>query len=428
MAIFSKKKQEFVAFTPITEGLKGEVKVDNDITKIGEPHPFDYDITQGLYKDFGLITAVVDKLVDFVWGPGFYTVSNDQNAKTIIDNWIKDVNFDSVGRKWLRQALIKGFSPLELGGNESETVQGTKVLNANNVFVYRDKFGNIKEYRQLRSNKSGSRNDEFISFKPFQIAHLNIKELDDQAYGLGIIYPSLKLTNSLLGLQRDMNKLMERKANSPIIAYLGNAETGDLPDQESIDSFGSKLSYMSNTTEWAVGANIKVEALNFGNVGEKFSYPLDHYMNLLIYSFQTPEVLLGRGSIPEGLAAVQMDAYERMINSIQVEVEKIIENQIFSRVLKSNGLNVHVEFEWGQPSQEQTNNKIAQITSILQNSFLSMESRNAYELELADLMGIDINEVKTKNDLRQDQLNKQQPEVPKNEFFYEGSDIRKNWK
>ena len=147
MAIFSKKNTSFVVYQPaIKEAIntKGEIKIDTDFKNIGEPHPINYELMQGLYKDFGLVTAIVDKLVDFVWGPGFYTLSDDNRAKTIIDNWIKDVNFDSIGRKWLRQALIKGFSPLELGGSKTEIPQGAKVLNANNIYVVRVKISTIK--------------------------------------------------------------------------------------------------------------------------------------------------------------------------------------------------------------------------------------------------------------------------------------------
>ena len=50
-----------------------------------------------------------------------------------------------------------------------------------------------------------------------------------------------------------------------------------------------------------------------------------------------------------------------------VELEKIIETQIFKRILEANGLVIHVEFEWGQPSQEQINIKISQIIKILES-------------------------------------------------------------
>jgi hypothetical protein len=37
-----------------------------------------------------------------------------------------------------------------------------------------------------------------------------------------------------------------------------------------------------------------------------------------------------------------MEAFQRRIQSIQAELEKVIEGQIFKRVLNANGLDVHV--------------------------------------------------------------------------------------
>ena len=51
----------------VTEKFKGEI-VKETIKfpeELGEEHPFDYLITEGLYKKFGLVTGVIDKYIDF---------------------------------------------------------------------------------------------------------------------------------------------------------------------------------------------------------------------------------------------------------------------------------------------------------------------------------------------------------------------------
>ena len=443
MAFFEKKqvkKAEYSMFKNndpklLMEQLKGDVELNEGRFNkdLGDEHPFDYKITSGLYKKFGFTTSVVDKIVDFVWGPGVYTLSDDERSKAVIDQWMDDVDFDSVGREWLRQALIKGFSPMELGGKLEEAPQAIKILNSDRVFVKRDKKGKVLYYNQVKAGTKSLANvskESIIVFKPYQIAQLNMKQIEESAYGLGILFPTVSLVNQLFGLQSNMNSLMRRKANSPIVAYLGDKENGELPSQADVDAFGEKLQFMNNQTEWVFGDNARLEVLNFGSIGEKFDFPINHYMDLLIFSYQVPEVILGKGSVPEGLAKVQLDTFERMIKSIQVEVEKVIENQIFLRVLKANGLQASVELEWGEPSQDDKNIRINQIVEILKNPYLTFKVRNELEMELAKLMGLKPeNFESSEEERRKEEEEDKQPIVPGSNAseLYEGVDIRKNW-
>ena len=107
--------------------------------------------------------------------------------------------------------------------------------------------------------------------------------------------------------------------------------------------------YSNGTLVYSANNNIVSLAVGiydyFCNFSEKFEKPIEHEIEMLIAAYQVPEVLLGKGNIPEGLAKVQMDAFERMITSIQVEIEKVIENKIFTRILEPSGLSIDVEFE-----------------------------------------------------------------------------------
>jgi len=96
---------------------------------------------------------------------------------------------------------------------------------------------------------------------------------------------------------------------------------------------------------------------------------------------------MGKGNVPEGLAKVQMDAFERRIQSLQAEAEKIIEQQIFRRILQSNGFDVHVEFEWGQPSNTEKNERIAKLTEILKLPTLSFVLSSEIQKDLAKQLG-----------------------------------------
>jgi len=441
MAIFDKlrwgkkdgqaKKKGVAAFKPknaepikITQNLKGEIETDNiKFNKdLGEEHPFNFSITENLYKEFGLVTAVIDKFVDFVWGAGFFITSEDENAKTIIEQWIEDVNFPGVGRKWLKEALIKGTGFLELGGDEKEVPQGVKVLDAKRMFIRRDKKGVIVGFTQAK-NHSG-RLEKTTDFEPHRIAHITINEIGDKAYGLGIVYPSLRYIDDLLKNNKDMHQLVSRKANVPIIVRAG---TPDEPaNQSEVDSIGEALTYFNNKTEWVFSSDVEVSTLNFGKVGENFDSVLKHDIDMLIFSFQVPEVLLGRGSIPEGLAKVQMDAFERRAKSLQTEIEKVIEKKIFKRILRANGIDANVQFNWGQPSKEDTNARILQITTILQNPAINPLLRKELEFELAELFGIKKDKIELPEEEREtEETQRTQPVVPgsNQQSYYEAKII-----
>jgi len=109
---------------------------------------------------------------------------------------------------------------------------------------------------------------------------------------------------------------------------------------------------------------------------------------MLIYAFQVPAVLLGKANIAEGLARVQMEAFQRRIQSIQAELEKIIEQQIFQRVLQANGLKVDVEFEWGRPSKMEVTQRLSTMTEIMKIPTTSMTMTGLLEKEMVKLLNL----------------------------------------
>lgn len=402
----------------VRQSFKGDVqRTTNKLNDgIGEEHPFDFRVTEGVYKKFGFVTGMLDKVVDFVWGPGFFTICKNERAKKIVDDWMSDVNFDSHGRRWLLEALVKGTGFLELGGGIDEQPQGVKVLNANRMFIKRSNKGVVNGYSQVKAvdenNLRTIKSTDVNTFQAFQIAHFTINQIGDCAYGLGRISPSLNTLDNLFQLQKDMHTLMSRKANSPIIATLGDRSTGEIPTAQDVSNFAGELQYLNDKTEWVIPDSVRMSMLDFGSIGDKFESPIQHDMNLLYGAFQTPAVLVGNGNIPEGLAKVQMDAFQRMITSIQVELEKVIENKIFTRILQANGMDAHVEFEWGQPSQEEKDIEINQLTELLKNPALDPELRRQLEIKLAGLMGLNPEDILSSQEEREKEEDQAQPIVP----------------
>ena len=66
---------------------------------------------------------------------------------------------------------------------------------------------------------------------------------------------------------------------------------------------------------------------------------------------------------------------KQSVKSKQAEIEKIIEGQIYKRVLQAQDIDEHVEFEWGQPSDAEKMQRITKLTELLNNPLLSSPMR-----------------------------------------------------
>ena len=395
------------AFKIFKVGSEGKTKNDdktNDWNKDnGVEFPFDPKLTEELYEKHGLSSGIVDKYVDYIMSGGFYIVSEDERAKVIIDNFNRDVNMDTVLRGWIKEALIKPHGILEILKSGTAIV-GLKLADGKSIHIVRDDKGNIIKFVQVLGMNNR------IDLKPDTIAQLCFNRIGTNAYGLGIMSQNLKTTDNLMELETSMRVLVRRKANAPIHVKIGTEK--EPADDASISQIGADLEYLHDKHEWATGHAFEIKTAYDVNLGDKFVEPINITMKNLIAGYQVPEVLLGFGNIPEGLAKVQMEAFQRRIKSLQEEIEKVIEETIYKRVLESNGLSVHVEFEWGQPTDEFTEKRVALYNMLIQNYGITPEFKKQMEKDMAKLLGFKDAEIETADEQRKREESQKLPLVP----------------
>ena len=389
----------------IAEALKGFVQ-RNTIrfpASLGEEHPVNYGMIDAITKVYGILSAITDKHVDFMMSGGINIKSESERAKQIIDNFMVDTQFDSLMRTWFKQAFRFGFSPLELSENKNNVIDEMQVLDSRYVYVQRDEHGIVEGYNQflkpLKDFKTQflTNEKEVQPFKPRQIAALNINVFGSNFYGHGIIYPLLAFTDQIIGDNKNMHTIMQRKANNPLIFLMGDKTAangrGIYPSKPEMDNLGNQLQWLNNKHEWVLSDFVKPMTLDFGKLSDKFEFLINNDLFMLFAAAQIPEVLMGKGSVPEGLAKVQMRAWELRIQSLREAAEKVIETNIFQRVLLSNGVSEKVEIVWGLPTQEEKNDTIKVITELLKNPFINMNYRIQLEKETALLLDISPDEI-----------------------------------
>ncbi len=382
---------------------------NNVVDKLGEPHPFDYNLIEGIIKKFGLVNAIIDKYVDFTIGPKLRVECKDERGQKILDDFINNTDLRAHIRPWVREALGYGSGYLEIAGLDanSNEVQ-IKHVSAKSMYIKRDEKGTTIGFVQYGGKSFISISEkDIIPLTTGEIVQLNINKWGSCGYGLGIVYSALQIIDDFLMTQKSIHKLTKRKANAPIHARLGNAEKDDYPQQAQIDAFGNKLQYLDESTEWVTGPNVEFKVIDFGNIGDKFTEILNNDYKLMSYSFQVPEPILGAGNVAEGLVDTQMDGFNRKIKSLQDEIGYIIKIQVLKRILNNAGLDLEFDVFWGELNDEIKAGQIELHKNILSVAGLSPGMRDKVEEKLAELLNINYDEVVAKNDEANDKMEKQ---------------------
>jgi len=369
----------------IEEKLKSEVeqKFINFPKELGEEHPFSFKNCEDVCKEFGLIKAIIDKHLDFIISPGFYVKSEEPKIEKLINKFIDDTDFDIILRELIQEALMKGNGFLELAIDDKNI--NMKVINANDMYVKRDRNGNVKSYKQYTGGFSSFNPAKVIPFDvPEDIVHLKLSGFAGSAYAFGLVYPALKIIDNFVSVEKDNHMLIKRKANSPYHIKIGTPE--EPAKQSDVDAAGKKLEYLNNMHEWASDHLWDIKVIDFGNIGDKFNATLESDKEMIFMAFQTSAVLMGSGYQNEGIAQVQIDGFERHIQSIQAAVERVVEEQIFQRIIQANGLKGHIEIEWGQPSEEKINRRLNSLNLLMQNPMISPQLRAMLEIDAANTL------------------------------------------
>jgi len=374
-------------------------------------HPFNFAMAMGLYKSFPFVTGAVDKFVDFIMSNGFYVTSEDANAQQMIEDFMKQHNFQTLLRLWIRDGILTGNGFMELAGKITESPTELKIINPDTMFVKVDDEGTgvVTGYMQ----KTGKIGDG-EPFDPFEIAHLTFNRLSDSVYGLGAVSSAFVTIDQIIKARLDMHKILSRKANQQVHFMVGDKASGKMPKESDVVALGKKLEYMNEKTEWVTDASVESKVLDFGNIGDKFINIIQDDLQTLYGGMQVPEVLMGVGNIPEGIAKVQLEAFDRNVKSKQEDIETVVENKVFRRILDANGFEgVHVEFQWGAPSKQEENDELKLINEYLKLPMLNIQFNDALQKRAATLFGFEDLPMESESEERTREEEKiKQPFVP----------------
>ena len=369
---------------PLKEEFKGEV-IDIPIRfpkDLGTEHPFNFEDVEKTYKSVGVVAGAINKITDSIVGD-FSIKAKNQKVQKIIEGFIKNTDFSTVLREWIREGYLKGNGFMELDLEK----QKIRVLNANNMYVKRTRKGVVKEYNQwlgLLNSYTRTNLRKFTPFRVNQIAHLRINKISGEAYGLGIVWQNERVIENMVLGDEANHKLIGRKAGAPLHIKIG--VPGEAARTEDIDEMNENMQYMTTRTEWATDANVEMKVVDFGDLGKNIRETQENDMLQLAYGMEIPMALWGTGNMPEGLAKVDQEQWQRKIRAAQEDIECIIEEKIFKPLLLTHKLDGDVEFIWNLPGEEEINKRLERLNKIIENMGISEPLRRMAELEIARLL------------------------------------------
>lgn len=392
-----KEVSSYLAVLPkersLNQAFKGEV---DDVPikspkELGAQHPFDFCQIDKILDNVGVVNAMVDKIVDAVIGD-FAIKAKAPNSQALIDQLVSDTDLVVRLRPWIKEGVGKGNGFMELDLKNKSDTEKLRVMNANGMYVKRNKKGKVLGYNQWK-NKLGlfvAGKSKPIPFTPEQIAHLTFNKTPNDPYGKGLVWSNRISVDNYAGDETDKSKLLTRKAGAPIHVSLG--APGQKVRQADVDAFKTSLQYMTNSTEWVTDGNTKMELIDFAGVGDNLIGAAEHDLEQIAIGMKIPMSLLGTANNPEGLAKVNDKGFERFIHSLRIQVEEVVENQILRPFLRSQSekLDTNVEFIWELPGDQEKNDRLKQISDALKIMDLSPELRASLELEYAEILELDV--------------------------------------
>src|SRR3990167_4311331 len=248
------------------QAFRGQVQDKEPIIskKIGAEHSFDMDQVERVVNNIGLVNAGVEKIKDAIIGD-FTVQVDDENGQALVDAFVEDSNFLSVMDEWIKEAVMKGNGYIDLTDVINNQMQ---VLNANRMYVKRNKQGKILKYNQITGDKNRTITFEnnVNPFEPDEVAHLKINSVAGQPYGIGYVWPNIRVINHYASSELDNHKLMSRKAGAPIHVKVGipgeSVQSGD------VDAVKIALQYMNNQTNWVTDGSVEMNVIDFKDVGK----------------------------------------------------------------------------------------------------------------------------------------------------------------
>ena len=293
------------------------------------------------------IAAAVDLLTDQVLGSGFYTYSEDERAKEVIDEFNRRVGMDNLLKCVVKEVVLAGNSFLELV--EPTSIEELRPIRLSSVVeVVRDRESLKPLYYKLRE---GGRERELESGR---VVHFRFNPVNNSAFGIGMIHQLLEgrsyqgkyvppLIEIKAQMEDDMRKVLHHYLPRHIYQFKGTS------DEVLKNEIAPLIRELEAGEDLLTNKEVEIKEVKL-DPRARFGEYISYVENQILAGLQTPVIkLFTTPGFTEASAKAAIAISERKVRSVQRFVKRVVENEIWDRVLKQSGIPSKVRMNWGQP-------------------------------------------------------------------------------
>ncbi len=348
MKLISKIREKLLTY-PIKDRKTTSIVVSKTERIFGERPPITFAKLWDYYCTDPTIQNAINTFRDQIVGSGFYVTSNDAKAIEIIDEFCDALDFDNLLYDVVGEMLVCGNSFIEmLTPDYLEYLSRVQITTIKKII--RDEFGNVKSIVQ-------EINGEENHLDPRNFIHLKLFDVNGNPFGIGLFHalavnqvvdgelrPSI--IDSIASIRDSMVRIFESYASPKDIYIFENASEQFLQEQ------AEKIRRMKEGQSFITNKKFEHKEITI-DPRSRFDKYVEFLQMQLELGSQTPAAKLQTTTgYTEASARAVIELVERRIIGIQRRLKRLIEKEIFDRVLIREGFDVrsvNLELHWGLP-------------------------------------------------------------------------------
>lgn len=340
------KKRDSIAYK-----VKGSVYGDQEADKE------DMELYENLYKSVPEIFQGVNTMADNAIIAGYEL--NGKNKEELLEI-LENFNFEEMLINIAKQLLIFGNAYIEVSytGNK---VTGLDFIHPATVEIDRNDAGEVENYIQKASN------GKEIKLNPEEVIHFAYNRIADRAQGVGIIQPLAKIIRYKMNTELAIATSADNYANPVQLWKFGTKEKPWAKTK--IDQF---LDDFKPNKSVGVAGDVDLE-LKAPTDQLRLDYYMEQNTRSLLAGIQVPDCLLGWGQgTTEAVARVELQGFDRRVQSLRQNIKKPIDTQLFPLIAKLKKWSESNTLKWPlTDSQELTRSEV--FTELVKTGIVSAD-------------------------------------------------------
>jgi len=342
------------------------------------PHPSDLADYKKYYDEDGAVSSGINVITAMSVGIGFYTESENDKAKEIIDKWCADVKLDQLLQNACRTYLRSGFVPIErwLVPGPPPGKLCLKMLPPESM-----------KYRSTKKGKHlGFKQDWFDSthlFRPQDIIWAVHQQIGLDPYGTSKVQSVLSLVKAKASINADMALIFKRYA-SPMTVW--KSRTSIKPVKKAVTERESDHDlFLGNVTPDDV--DFKVVEID---PRARFTEYIREMNDQILEGLQAPLLHYLRNAT-QASAGKMLEVIDAQNQGIQRYWKRVIEQDMFEIVLAHYGITDKVTLNWGAEKTGIEDVDLAGLADLVDSRVLTPTQA----VDLLKKMGIPVEDVKS---------------------------------